>query len=77
MGKKLVNNEPTTDIIELASLKGIEIKGEIIPRLIDEIPILAVAVAQGGTIIKDAGELKFKKINRIKSIAKELSSMGG
>ena len=53
--------EPYADIIiRTSSLKGIEISGEIIPRLIDEIPIIALAAtqAEGKTIIKDAAELK-------------------
>jgi len=59
-------------------LKGITIKGAMIPRLIDEIPILAVVscFAQGETIIKDAQELRVKETDRIKAIVKELRKMG-
>lgn len=76
---KKVNNEPIGDITtSSSSLKGIEIGGEIIPRLVDEIPIIAVAATQadGITIIKDAEELRVKESNRIKAIVAELSKMG-
>jgi len=62
--ERVLNNEPVADIIVKSScLKGIEIGGEIIPRLIDEIPIIAVAAsyADGETVIKDAEELKVKE----------------
>ena len=72
-------NEPLADIVvESSELKGIEIGGESIPRLIDEIPVLAVAgcVAKGKTIIKDAGELRVKESDRIATISQELSRLG-
>src|SRR4030042_1408090 len=59
--RRLEGNEPVADLyIESSRLKAIEIGGDIIPRLIDEIPLLAVAacVAQGKTIIRDAGVLE-------------------
>ena len=58
-------------------LKGITVEGGIIPRLIDEIPILAVVscFAQGETVIKDAQELRVKETDRIKAIVKELRKM--
>lgn len=64
--------------IESSSLQGITIEGEIIPRLIDEIPIIAVAAAfaSGVTEIRDAAELKVKESNRISSIAEGLSNLG-
>ena len=71
--------EPLADIvIESGDLKGIEIGGDIIPRLIDEIPALAVAacVAKGKTVIRDAGELRVKESDRIATIAQELSKLG-
>lgn len=74
-----VNNEPIVDIkVKYSHLKGIEIKGDIIPRLIDEIPIIAVAAscAEGRTIICDAEELKYKESNRIEAIVNELFKMG-
>ena len=55
-----------------------EIGGEIIPRLIDEIPIIALAAtqAEGVTVIKDAAELKVKETNRIDTVVGELKKMG-
>lgn len=59
-------------------LKGVGIGGGIIPRLIDEIPVLAVAaaMAEGTTIIRDAAELKVKESNRLQAIATELRRFG-
>ncbi len=71
--------EPVGDIIVKASrLKGIEIKGRIIPRLIDEIPILMVAAcfAKGETRIKDIAELRVKEVDRIHSLCYNLKKMG-
>ncbi len=73
------NNEPSADIIVRHSkLKGIEIKGEIIPKLIDEIPIIAAAAAfaEGTTVIKNAAELKVKETNRISAVVTEMKKMG-
>jgi 3-phosphoshikimate 1-carboxyvinyltransferase len=77
--QRLECNEPVADIyIESSQLKAIEIKGNIIPRLIDEIPVLAVAAcfARGTTIIKDAGELRVKESDRIATTVGELSHLG-
>jgi 3-phosphoshikimate 1-carboxyvinyltransferase len=71
--------EPVADIYVKASrLKGTVIGGEIIPRLIDEIPVLAAAAAyaEGVTVISGAEELKYKETNRIKTIAEEISKCG-
>lgn len=71
--------EPAANItIKSSSLKGIEISGKIIPRLIDEIPIIALAAtqAEGVTVIKDAAELKVKETNRIDTVVQELTKMG-
>lgn len=59
-------------------LRGIEVKGEIIPRLIDEIPILAIAaaVADGETIISDASELRVKETDRISDLSDQLLRLG-
>jgi len=76
---RVVNNEPIGDIlVEYSKLKGLEIKGDIIPRIIDEIPIIAVAasLAEGTTIIRNAEELKLKETNRIKAVVNELRKMG-
>ena len=72
-------SEPLADImIESNELRGIEIGGDIIPRLIDEIPALAVAgcVARGKTVIRSAGELRVKESDRIATVSKELSRLG-
>ncbi|MBS4217355.1 3-phosphoshikimate 1-carboxyvinyltransferase [Bacillus sp. FJAT-49711] len=77
-----VNNdvaEPYADItVRYSHLKGVEISGDIIPRLIDEIPILALAAtqAEGITVIKDAEELKVKETNRIDTVVDELKKLG-
>ena len=61
-----------------APLRGTTIEGDIIPRLIDEIPVLAVAAAaaKGRTVIKDAAELRVKESDRITLLAQELSKLG-
>ena len=55
-----------------------EFSGKMIPRIIDEIPILAVAAtqAEGVTTIKDAGELRVKESDRLKALAENLNKMG-
>lgn len=65
-------------IVQGAPLHGVEVGPEIIPRLIDEIPVLAVAaaVAEGETRITGAGELRVKESNRLAAITSELSKMG-
>ncbi|KMJ59748.1 3-phosphoshikimate 1-carboxyvinyltransferase [Bacillus sp. LL01] len=71
--------EPYADItVETSSLTGIEIGGDIIPRLIDEVPIIALMAtqAEGTTVIKDAEELKVKETNRIDSVVNELKKLG-
>jgi len=64
--------------VEGQGLKGLVFGGDIIPRLIDEIPVLAVAaaVAEGQTIIRDASELKVKESNRLRAVATELTRFG-
>src|SRR5699024_7652338 len=71
--------EPSADMhVEFSALQGVEIGGDVIPRLIDEIPIIALAAtqAEGKTVIKDAKELKVKETNRIDTVAMELNKMG-
>lgn len=71
--------EPSGDILVKASkLKGTVIEGELIPKLIDEIPIIALMAtqAEGNTIIKDAEELKVKETNRIDTVVNELKTLG-
>ena len=64
--------------VETSDLKGTEIAGALIPRLIDELPIIALLAtqAQGQTVIKDAEELKVKETDRIQVVADALNSMG-
>lgn len=73
------SGEETADIVvSSSSLKGTVIEGEMIPRLIDELPIIAVAAlfAEGTTVIRNAEELKVKESNRISAIVGELSKCG-
>ncbi|WP_453995441.1 3-phosphoshikimate 1-carboxyvinyltransferase [Bacillus nitroreducens] len=77
--ERIANNEPIADLtIQTSNLKGIEIGGDIIPRLIDEIPVIALLAtqAEGKTVIKDASELKVKETNRIDTVVGELSQLG-
>ncbi|HAO13734.1 MAG TPA: 3-phosphoshikimate 1-carboxyvinyltransferase [Planktothrix sp. UBA8407] len=77
--QRLVAGEPVADIrVKYSVLKACEIGGDIIPRLIDEIPILAVAAAfaDGKTIIRDAEELRVKESDRITVMATQLSQLG-
>ena len=79
INKANLDGEITGDVrVESSSLKGISIGGAMIPRLIDEIPVIAVlaACASGVTEIRDAEELKVKESNRLTAIAKELTKMG-
>ena len=64
--------------VETSDLKGTEIGGALIPRLIDELPIIALLAtqAQGQTVIKDAEELKVKETDRIQVVADALNNMG-
>ena len=64
--------------VETSDLNGTEIGGALIPRLIDELPIIALLAtqAQGQTVIKDAEELKVKETDRIQVVADALNSMG-
>ncbi|HHP50595.1 MAG TPA: 3-phosphoshikimate 1-carboxyvinyltransferase [Moorella mulderi] len=64
--------------VSSSALEGVEIGGSLIPRLIDEIPVLVVAasVARGRTVIRDAAELRVKESNRIDLLALELNKMG-
>lgn len=71
--------EPRSTLrVRPANLKGIEIGGDMIPRLIDEIPILALAasLAEGETVIRDASELRVKETDRIRTVAEGLNALG-
>jgi 3-phosphoshikimate 1-carboxyvinyltransferase len=64
--------------VKSSDIKGIEISGSLIPRLIDELPIIALLAtqAEGTTVIKDAAELKVKETNRIDAVVNELTALG-
>ncbi|MBI5167273.1 MAG: 3-phosphoshikimate 1-carboxyvinyltransferase [candidate division NC10 bacterium] len=73
------SGEPVADIwVRSSQLQGTQVGGPLIPLLIDEIPILALAATQaaGKTIIQDAGELRVKESDRIATVAQELSRLG-
>lgn len=79
INERTVAGEPVADmIIRSSKLHGTEIGGAIIPRLIDEIPIIATAAvfAEGKTVIKDAQELKVKETNRIRAVVDEFKKCG-
>ena len=80
LAERRSGEEPVADLrVRSASLKGISVSSEMIPRLIDEIPILAVAAlfARGRTRIEGAEELRVKETDRLKAMACELVRMGG
>jgi 3-phosphoshikimate 1-carboxyvinyltransferase len=71
--------EPVADILVHSSpLRGTVIEGALIPRMIDEVPALAVAAcfAKGETLVRDAGELRVKESDRIRTTASELRRLG-
>jgi len=77
--EKNLSGEVVGDIfVKKSELKGIEIQGEIIPNIIDEIPIISLAAifAKGQTIIKDAIELRYKECDRIAAIKNEFCKLG-
>ena len=79
LNKREHSGEPVADIlVRYSSLKAAAIEGEIIPTLIDELPMIAVMAcfAKGTTIIKDASELKVKESDRIAVMVDNLSRMG-
>ncbi len=82
-GKMTLSNidelaKSATITVETSELKATEIAGELIPRLIDELPIITLLATQahGTTIIRDAEELKVKETDRIQVVADALNSMG-
>ncbi|WP_250125258.1 3-phosphoshikimate 1-carboxyvinyltransferase [Chroococcidiopsis sp. CCMEE 29] len=77
--ERTVAGEPVADLrVRSSSLNSCTIAGDLIPRMIDEIPILAVAAvfAQGTTVIRDAAELRVKESDRITTMATQLNRMG-
>ena len=79
LNERTEGGEKLADIlVKTSRLHGTTIEGEIIPTLIDEIPVIAVmaAVAEGTTVIKDAAELKVKETDRIETVCDNLKAMG-
>lgn len=79
INERTAAGEPVADIVIRSSkLRGTEIGGAIIPRLIDELPIIATAAvfAEGKTVIRDAQELKVKETNRIRAVVDEFTKCG-
>ncbi len=77
--KREASGEIVGDLrVKYSQLKSCEISGEIIPKLIDELPVIAVLAtqAQGQTIIKDAQDLRNKESDRIKAVVGELKKLG-
>lgn len=76
---RVLNGEPVADLhVQSADLQGVEVGGALIPRLIDELPVLAVAAlfARGRTVVKDAQELRVKETDRIAAVAEEFAKLG-
>lgn len=79
LDRREISGEPVANILVRASrLKGIEIGGELVPRAIDEFPVICVAAAHasGRTVIRDARELRVKETDRIAAMAVSLRSAG-
>lgn len=77
--ERIQSGEPVADIlVKHSRLKGIEIGGEVVPRAIDEFPVVSVAaaLAEGTTTIRDAEELRVKETDRIAAMASELGKLG-
>ncbi len=77
--ERMVAGEPIGDLsVQSSSLSGIQLEGDIIPNVIDEIPIFAVAAAasSGTSIVTGAGELRHKETDRIDAMVDGLSAMG-
>ena len=77
--ERIVSGEPVADLhVTSSELHGCEISGDIIPTLIDEIPVIAVmaSAAVGTTTIRDAAELRVKESDRIATVTENLSAMG-
>ena len=80
MNHSTAGGEPVADLlVRHSALHGTVIEGELIPTLIDEIPVIAVlaAYAKGTTVIRNAEELKVKESNRLGILVEELTAMGG
>ena len=76
---RTVGGEPVADLrVRSAALRGVRIEGDVIPRAIDELPLLALAgaVAEGETVIADAAELRVKESDRVATTAAALRALG-
>lgn len=79
LNEREVSGEPVADIlVRTSTLRGIEIGGDLVPRAIDEFPVLCVAAAsaEGKTVIRDARELRVKETDRIAAMATNLGKAG-
>ncbi|HML80025.1 3-phosphoshikimate 1-carboxyvinyltransferase [Geobacter sulfurreducens] len=79
LDQREVSGEPVADLLVRSSaLKGIEIGGDVVPRAIDEFPVICVAaaLAEGTTVIRDARELRVKETDRIAAMASNLRAAG-
>ncbi len=78
-GRQTLGEEVGRLTIKSAPLSGIEISGDEIPLLIDELPVIAVLAsqAQGITVVRDAAELRVKESDRIRAVCDNLARMGG
>ena len=77
--QRLESGEPCADLeVKQSELKGVELSGEIIPNIIDEIPIISIAAAfaNGKTIIRDASELRVKESDRLKAVSDGFETLG-
>ena len=77
--QRMAGEEPVADIrITSSRLQGVEVGGELVPRLIDELPALAVAAAfaQGRTVVRDAAEMRVKETDRIAVLTSQLRRLG-
>jgi 3-phosphoshikimate 1-carboxyvinyltransferase len=77
--QRLESGEPCADLkIKQSILKGVELSGDIIPNIIDEIPIISIAAAfaEGKTVIRDAAELRIKESDRLKAVSDGFSRLG-
>lgn len=77
--ERSVGEEPVADLrVRSARLEGTEVGGDMFPRLLDEVPVLALAaaMANGQTIVRDAGELRDKESDRIATLIRQLRAFG-
>jgi 3-phosphoshikimate 1-carboxyvinyltransferase len=77
--QRLIGGEPMADLqVRTSDLRATEVRGSLIPRLIDELPVIAVAATQahGVTTVRDAAELRVKESDRITALVTELRKLG-